>query len=53
MGTTPPFPFMAFPLKYSVLYLQMCGINKDNLGYLSRRLSAVYLAFVPIPYQFR
>jgi hypothetical protein len=50
---TPPFSFMAFPLKYSVFFLQMCGIEKDNLGYLSRRLSAVYLALVTFTYQFR
>jgi hypothetical protein len=51
--TTAPFPFMAFCLKYSVFFLQLCSIKKDNLGYLSRRLSAVYLAFVTFTYQFR
>jgi hypothetical protein len=31
----------------------MCGIKKDNLGYLSRRLGAIYLALVAIPYELR
>jgi len=44
---------MAFRFKYGVFYLQLCGIKEDNLGYLSRRLSAVYLALVSIPYQLR
>jgi hypothetical protein len=45
--------FMAFPFKYGIFFLQLCGIKEDNLGYLSRRLSAVYLALVTFPYQFR
>jgi hypothetical protein len=51
--TAATFLFMAFCLICSVFFLQMCGIDKDNLGYLSRRLSAVYLAFVTFTYQFR
>jgi hypothetical protein len=49
--TTASFLFMAFCLICSIFFLQMCGIEKDNLGYLSRRLSAVYFALVTFTYQ--
>jgi hypothetical protein len=51
MRAAAPLPFVAFCFKYSVFFLQMCGIKKDNLGYLSRRLGAIYLALIAIPYE--
>jgi hypothetical protein len=50
--TAAPFLFMASCFECSVFVLQMCAIEKDNLGYLSRRLGAVYLALVTVTYQF-
>jgi len=42
--TTAPLPSMAFCFICSVFFLQLCGVKKDNMGYISGRLSAVYLA---------
>jgi hypothetical protein len=53
MRGTSSFLFMAFCLICSIFLLQLCGIKKDNLGYISGRLSAVYLAPVAVADQFR
>jgi hypothetical protein len=49
----PSLLFVALLLKYGVFYLKLCSIEKDDLGYFSRRLRAVDLALVTVPHQLR
>jgi hypothetical protein len=53
VGPAASFPFMALCLICSVFFLQLGGIEEDNLGDISRRLGTIYLALVTIPYQSR
>jgi hypothetical protein len=46
-------PFVALRLICSVFFLQLRGIKEDNLGYLCRRLGAIYLACIAFSHQFR
>jgi hypothetical protein len=50
--TVATLPLVAFFLEQGIFYLQLSGVKKDNLGYLRRRLRAVYLALIALTYQF-